>query len=180
MSLTNDEILLKNETDVKAENINEYCWNSTGVEEQILKNTPKIVNGNSLQSDRKSETAELPILKKGIPTFSEDKESGPTRTRRNKTRNFDCRVCQYSTSKKANLILHLKSKHIEHSAFVCQHCAYSTPSKGALNRHVNIKHDLINKFKCNGCKYLGATKSNLISHLKNTLLLTKRTGKRVR
>ena len=53
---------------------------------------------------------------------------------------FSCDQCDYETTKKGNLLTHLKSKH-EGIKFPCDQCDYKATQKSRLTVHIKSIHE---------------------------------------
>merc|ERR1712079_155517 len=82
---------------------------------------------------------------------------------------YRCKLCQYKSSKKILLNLHVKRQHCKNNdareLFVCQHCPAQFQSKTSLNNHIKYKHSG-NKplYTCQSCSLSFYFKSDLERH----------------
>ena len=77
-------------------------------------------------------------------------------------KSFDCNHCEYSTSVKRNLKIHISVHHTE-PIFNCNQCEYSTGKKQYLQRH-SMVHNTEQTFNCKQCDYSTLNKGNLTMH----------------
>ena len=79
-------------------------------------------------------------------------------------KNFYCKICPYSTSKKSHMTYHLR-KHTGEKPFICGICNAGFSTKCNLTTHLRI-HNSSEQFKCSLCSYSAAQKASLIYHMK--------------
>ncbi|XP_039281107.1 histone-lysine N-methyltransferase PRDM9-like isoform X2 [Nilaparvata lugens] len=75
-----------------------------------------------------------------------------------------CKFCNYKTTKKSNLIRHLKS-HTGERPFSCDLCDYKATNKSHIITHLRT-HTEERPFTCDFCNYKAKLKSSLIRHLR--------------
>ena len=98
-----------------------------------------------------------------------------------KTIDFACQICDFTTLRADKLRGHIKSTHLEIYDFKCDYCEYKTAHGGHLNRHKSNVHknknqkqfkltkekgaqDLSHR-KCPLCEFEAETDDSLTGHL---------------
>ncbi|XP_069363457.1 zinc finger protein 271-like [Maniola hyperantus] len=77
---------------------------------------------------------------------------------------FTCKICQYETNKKCNLVRHMRT-HTGEKPYSCKICQYKCNQNSALVVHMKLHTG--EKFYC--CKFCGSrfvTKSHLVVHMR--------------
>ncbi|GBP77949.1 Zinc finger protein 513 [Eumeta japonica] len=93
-----------------------------------------------------------------------DNASGITCKNKNEKK-YECEHCEYKTSRKSNLISHIR-KHLGSKRSKCEQCVYSTFRAGDLKRHMRT-HTGENTYKCDQCKYSASKISSLKVHMRS-------------
>ncbi|GAB6030107.1 hypothetical protein CHUAL_005786 [Chamberlinius hualienensis] len=79
------------------------------------------------------------------------------------TKLYECEECDHVTHLKANLDVHIKSKHRDDRPFVCQACAFTTKTSSQLKSHMRSHSN--EKFLCDLCNNSYSSKQHLKRHL---------------
>jgi len=74
---------------------------------------------------------------------------------------FNCQQCSYSTTFEGNLKTHIRRSHDD--SYLCDQCSYKTGDKGRLRYHVDNVHD-IEKHLCDKCEFITTNKRRLEFH----------------
>ena len=108
--------------------------------------------------------------------FSEDikdkqnlKVEKPNLTIQKKVTNFSCEHCDFQATRKANLKVHIESKH-EGVKWACNQCPYQASYQGNLWEHKRGVHMGLKKeakYTCSLCDYRATIKSNLLIHMQS-------------
>ncbi|CAK1591479.1 unnamed protein product [Parnassius mnemosyne] len=77
---------------------------------------------------------------------------------------FNCDICEYKTSQKRSILVHLKA-HAAKRMYCCNICEYRCNRKDNLQIHMKI-HTGEKPFSCNICEHRFITKSRLQTHMK--------------
>jgi len=81
---------------------------------------------------------------------------------------YSCQQCDYKATRKTYLAQHVKNIHEGLQNFPCQHCDYSFTKKGYLSMHVSSVHGIIIKnFLCQQCDFSTSKKTYLTQHVKS-------------
>ena len=75
-----------------------------------------------------------------------------------------CQLCQYETSKKGNLRIHMIGRHENKKDHICGECSYATSRKCSLKRHIMEVHRKIKNHVCGECGYACNSKGALHAH----------------
>ena len=74
---------------------------------------------------------------------------------------FNCQQCSYSTTYEKNLKTHINRSHDK--SFLCDKCPYKTGDKALLRSHTDNVHD-IEKHLCDKCDFITTSKDRLKFH----------------
>ena len=79
---------------------------------------------------------------------------------------FSCLYCEYSSSTKGTLSLHVKLKHCKETRKLleCPKCEYKSFDSSGMKRHIKT-HTSERPFKCDHCDFSSATKKGLSLHI---------------
>ena len=77
-----------------------------------------------------------------------------------------CLYCNYSSSEKSTLRLHVRSEHRRDKPYKCRLCPYSASQKANLSVHIMAVHERVKPYPCNFCSYTSSYKGALHSHVK--------------
>ena len=78
---------------------------------------------------------------------------------------FKCNICEYECARNDRLKKHIDSVHEGIKPFKCKICDYRTAEKRKLMGHIESVHERIKPFKCHICQYKSALKSHLKTHI---------------
>ena len=78
---------------------------------------------------------------------------------------YPCQKCDYQFTRLSILKQHVKSQH-EGYKYPCQQCDYMATYPVALKQHIKSKHEGI-KYPCQQCDYKATNPSNLYQHMKS-------------
>ena len=79
---------------------------------------------------------------------------------------YTCHECEYSTSKRSNLMKHIVSKQDQNQMYPCDMCEYNGSTARDLKFHVKSKHEG-RQYSCDKCGYVATNSNNLKLHIKN-------------
>ena len=77
-----------------------------------------------------------------------------------------CETCDYTTSLKASLVIHVKAVHEKLKDFQCDQCDYTTLQKESLLNHAKVIHEKLKDFQCDECDYTTSLTASLAIHVK--------------
>ena len=106
---------------------------------------------------------------KELYQFSLHKRKGHKRSlkrrfpRRSFSSKLTCAKCDFTTSKKSELKVHIEDKHNKGTIFKCNLCDFKTLRSNYFEGHKQAKHEGI-KYDCNACEYQATTRGNLNRH----------------
>jgi hypothetical protein len=66
-------------------------------------------------------------------------------------RPFNCSMCDFGSSHKARLEIHIKTVHEEPQDYPCEHCRHVCHKKKELQSHIKAVHGKIKNHKCEYC-----------------------------
>ena len=75
---------------------------------------------------------------------------------------LQCKICNYSCSKKRYLKRHLELVHRKKKLFKCD-----STEKSIVNKHLESVHEEKKQFKCDSCEYSCSQKGHLKRHLES-------------
>lgn len=79
-----------------------------------------------------------------------------------------CDLCEFETSTKSQLLLHIKTYHINSKNLKCESCSMAFPTKSELICHKNAYHnDNGTRFMCHFCYRVFKNKEDMQIHRKN-------------
>ncbi|XP_011310246.1 zinc finger protein 62 homolog [Fopius arisanus] len=81
-----------------------------------------------------------------------------------KLRPYVCNICGHSSSRKANLQMHLR-QHTGDKPFNCDLCDFKTGDHNSLRRHI-MRHTGVRPYKCPHCSYSAIQSNSYKNHLK--------------
>ena len=90
---------------------------------------------------------------------------------------FECVLCHLKVSRKSQLEIHMKLKHLDVVNFDCQYCQFKCNKYEKLAEHMKKKHS----FACQNCEFSFALKKDLAEHMKEHTeanILIERKGKK--
>ncbi|XP_023315523.1 gastrula zinc finger protein xLCGF3.1-like [Trichogramma pretiosum] len=91
------------------------------------------------------------------------KEKSPTIL--TKRGSFTCEICHQSFLRRANLNVHIKSKHGSSEPFHCNDCSKSFARKSYLISHIQVVHNPIKPFECKICQKSFGLRNILMKHM---------------
>ena len=66
-------------------------------------------------------------------------------------RPFNCSICDFGSSHKSRLEIHIKTVHEEPQDYPCEHCPHICHKKKELQSHIKAVHGKMKQHKCEYC-----------------------------
>ena len=66
-------------------------------------------------------------------------------------RPFNCSICDFGSSHKSRLEIHIKTVHEEPQDYPCEHCPHICHKKKELQSHIKAVHGKMKQHKCDYC-----------------------------
>ena len=106
-------------------------------------------------------------LKLDKPISREEKLGSNSQIDSNQYKNkaLKCELCQYYSSHRGNLNVHIASVHEGKKPFKCEFCNHTCSQKGHLKTHIASVHERKKPFKCEKCNYCCSEKGNMRQHI---------------
>lgn len=93
-------------------------------------------------------------------------KSHPVTVKRPQKPQFFCDCCNYKTSDKSNLRLHMGTHKKYRERFQCSHCTATFTAKSSLKAHMRKVHSTEKpRFSCDCCEYKNFSKYSLRMHM---------------
>lgn len=89
----------------------------------------------------------------------------PDQLRTKHTKPYKCTVCSYSSSRRRDLIRHLR-RHTGEKPYKCKVCPYESGDLSGYHKHVKRKHNGYKSFNCSVCDQSFLTRSQLEQHFR--------------
>ena len=78
---------------------------------------------------------------------------------------YNCNTCQYRSSEKSYLAVHIKSVHLKEKPYTCGICDFAASVRCNLSHHVKNVHQKSEKIICTECN-ISIQKKNMPRHMK--------------
>ncbi|KAB0793797.1 hypothetical protein PPYR_13417 [Photinus pyralis] len=80
-------------------------------------------------------------------------------------KDFECRICSFTTNRKLELVDHVKEYHSVTECYKCERCSFTCKLRQHLTKHLNRRHG-VEQFRCQQCNYATKAKRYLSRHVK--------------
>ena len=78
---------------------------------------------------------------------------------------YGCSDCDFSTSSKRHLKMHVDALHKGVAVFDCKYCNYTGKTTRLLKDHIDVKHKGLKLHKCSKCSFHTAYSSSMKKHI---------------